>query len=214
MSLCLERLARRVELTKVKTLLKRETLLNRGRISDPLLRKVLQLGMLSMFMLITNNFKQIKLLTRALSTVRFILTSKLSKERRGNNMFKHEKHYEVISALVSRFNLDVCNFIFNACLQSNPITIKIYNAAIATSLKRHYITNLIINHLNEIGRKRVVLLRYVHFLSSNRLRNICLTKTNLNSILLTTGFVELLIKIHLRTIQLSRTLSNPRFSLE
>ncbi|PIM95753.1 hypothetical protein trycra_89 [Candidatus Hodgkinia cicadicola] len=212
--LCLEMSNRRLELTKVKAILERQFLLYKNHLNNVLLRKMLRKGSLSVFGLRIDGFKGSKLLVRALTIVKFTLTSKLLKGRIRNRIFKQERHYKVASTLISEFNLNVHQFIFNNCLWFDSKTSEIYNATLVINFKKRYITDLIVNHLNKIGGKRIISLRYTYFLTKNRFYNLYLVKTDINSILLTTGFIELLIKIQLKIIQLSRTLSIPRFLLE
>ncbi len=115
---------------------------------------------------------------------------------------------------MSKFNLNVHKFIFNINLQFNLGSLVIYNDVNASEFKKHYLVVLIINHLNKIRKHKITSLRYSYYLVVNRLSNICLIETNLNSIVLTTKFIELLIKIQLNTTQLLRSLLKPNLFLE
>ncbi|PIM96901.1 hypothetical protein magtcs_65 [Candidatus Hodgkinia cicadicola] len=211
--LCLEVVSRRLELRQVRTILRKRYPLFRDSTNNLMLRKISWIGSLGRSALKLNNLKQTKLLARTLSIIRFTLTSKLTSST-GTNIFKHEKNYKVISALMSKFNLNVHKFIFNINLQFNLGSLVIYNDVNASEFKKHYLVVLIINHLNKIRKHKITSLRYSYYLVVNRLSNICLIETNLNSIVLTTKFIELLIKIQLNTTQLLRSLLKPNLFLE
>ncbi|PIM95872.1 hypothetical protein magsdc_251 [Candidatus Hodgkinia cicadicola] len=212
--LCLEVVNKRLELKQVKEILRKRYQLFRDSTNNIMLRKISWTESLGRSVLRLNNLKQTKLLVRTLSVIKFTLTSKLIKSKNLTNIFKYERSYKVISALTSKLNLNVHKFIFNINLHFNSRSIVIYNDVNASEFKKHHFVGLIINHLNKIRKHKITSLRYSYYLIVNRLSNICLIETDLNLIVLTTKFIELLIKVQLKTTKLLKTLSKPELFLE
>ncbi|PIM95190.1 hypothetical protein magsep_207 [Candidatus Hodgkinia cicadicola] len=211
--LYLEVINRRQELKQVRTILQKKCLLAKDLTNNIMLRKILWIELLNRSTLRHNNLKQIKLLLKTLSIIKFLLISKLINCKKPD-IFKHDRSYKVISALILRFNLNIHKFIFNIGIQFNLRPIAINTDVNISEIKKHYFVGLIINHLNKIKKHKITSLRYSYYLIINRLFNVYLIETDLNSVVLTTKFIELLIKIQLKTTQLLKVLSKPELVFE